>query len=631
KISGRLGMGFVSVIAIMVFITIISFMNLINLKKQNDTLINDLFRKVLEANNIIENLNVVARGVRNLHIFNEPAKNQQDMDMIAEARKKAASSIKYLPEHVTDEEGKKLLDKMIGDRTEYVKNLDIYINLIKENKKDEAASLMNGKLDFHQDNYFKYLGELIEYHNTLTSQSGMNISAKITQTIIILSISLLIAIILSFIFAVRISASIVKPVNQCLKAANMIAEGNTDIHLDVLYEDETAQLMAAMNNMCNSIDAMYQDVQSLTASALKGELTKRANPLVHKGDYRKIIEGMNQLLDNVIEPIHEAMSVMSSLANKDLTVRVKGDYKGELEEFKENINMAAANLDEAITQVSSAVQQISSASMQIGKGSQLLAEATGEQASSLEEISSSMEEINGLTSDNTQNSRKGLQLSDLAVQSVNEGDNAMERMSDAMASILKSSQETSKIIKTIDEIAFQTNLLALNAAVEAAHAGEAGKGFAVVAEEVKNLALRSAEAAKNTDALIEESTKKAELGAQIVQQVSQSFNLIKENFKKVKEIVNHITTSSEEQSHGVQQVNSAVMEMNKVTQQNAANAEESASASEELSSQANELQGMVTQFKISQEVYSFHQRENRYLPDQRLKPIRNSKRQLEQF
>jgi len=337
----------------------------------------------------------------------------------------------------------------------------------------------------------------------------------------------------------------------------------------------------------------------LVDAAKNGRLKTRAKAEKHKGTYREIVEGVNETLDAVINPVNEAMEVMDKLANKDMTARVKGQYKGDLDLFKTNINLAAANLEDSLIQVDMAVEQISSASSQISSGSQVLAEATGEQASSLEEVSSSMEEINSLTAGNTSNSKMGLNLADKAVESVDEGNIAMNKMSDAMSVILKSSQETSKIIKTIDEIAFQTNLLALNAAVEAAHAGEAGKGFAVVAEEVKNLALRSAEAAKNTNNLIEESTKNAELGAKIADQVSKSFVEIKDNFNKVKNIVNEIAASSDEQSQGVQQVNTAVQEMNRVTQQNAANAEESASAAEELNSQAAELQNMVAQFNLS--------------------------------
>jgi len=343
---------------------------------------------------------------------------------------------------------------------------------------------------------------------------------------------------------------------------------------------------------------MSEDANVLAQAARNGELKTRVDSEKHNGAYREIVEGFNGTLDAVIQPINEAMKVMDSLADKDMTARVNGAYMGDFEHFKSSINTTADNLEDSLIQVDMAIEQISSASTQISSGAQVLAEASGEQASSLEEISSSMELINSITSNNSKHSRQGLSLSEIAVKSVLEGSLTLNKMTEAMSIILKSSQQTGKIIKTIDEIAFQTNLLALNAAVEAAHAGEAGKGFAVVAEEVKNLALRSAEAAKNTSSLIEESTKNAQLGSEIVTQVSASFEEIRQNFDKVKHIVNEIASSSDEQTQGVHQVNSAVQELNKVTQQNAANAEESASAAEELNSQANELQNMVAQFSL---------------------------------
>jgi len=301
----------------------------------------------------------------------------------------------------------------------------------------------------------------------------------------------------------------------------------------------------------------------------------------------------------VVVPMTEAMEVMDKLSQKDMTARVKGDYKGELLIFKDSINKAAFNLEDSLLKVDNAVGQISSASDEISSGSQSLADATTRQASSLEEISASLEEINSLTGTNTDNAKMGLKLADQAVISVDAGNDAMEKMNKAMDSILKSSQETGKIIKTIDEIAFQTNLLALNAAVEAAHAGEAGKGFAVVAEEVKNLALRSAEAAKNTNSLIEESTKNSEMGSRIVEQVTKQFLEMKDQFNKVKSIVNEITSSSEEQAHGVNQISTGVNDMNRVTQQNAANAEESAAAAQELNGLAGDLRQMVGAYNLN--------------------------------
>ncbi len=237
--------------------------------------------------------------------------------------------------------------------------------------------------------------------------------------------------------------------------------------------------------------------------------------------------------------------------------------------------------------------QTASASGQVSSASQSLAQGASEQASNLEETSSSMEEMASMTRQNADNANKANGLMQASRGQVAHGVEAMKRMSDAIEKIKASSSETAKIIKTIDEIAFQTNLLALNAAVEAARAGEAGKGFAVVAEEVRNLARRSAEAAKNTSDLIEGSQKNAEAGVAVSDEVAKALGSIQESSEKVATLVAEIAAASKEQAQGIDQVNTAVAEMDKVVQQNAANAEESASAAEELSSQAVELNVMV--------------------------------------
>ena len=406
-------------------------------------------------------------------------------------------------------------------------------------------------------------------------------------------------IIVGIIVSLMIGRAITKPLKKCIDVANSIAEGRTDIQITVDSKDETGMLSESMQNMTRRIKRMYDDAVYLSEEALEGKLKSRADVSLHRGDYARIIKGINNTLDAIVNPLTEALSVMDRMSHKDLTARVTGNYKGELNNFKDNINLAAKNLEDSLVQVGIAVDQITSASSEISSGSQTLAEATSEQASSLEEIASSLEEINSLTGSNADNAKSGLRLADLAVNAVDEGNAAMERMNTAMESILRSSEETSKIIKTIDEIAFQTNLLALNAAVEAARAGEAGKGFAVVAEEVKNLALRSGEAARNTNVLIDEAGQNSEMGSKIVEQVSKSFAEMKEQFNKVKSIVNEISASSDEQAHGVGQISSGVNEMNRVTQQNAANAEQSAAAAEELNSQAAELKSMVNQYKLS--------------------------------
>ncbi len=238
-------------------------------------------------------------------------------------------------------------------------------------------------------------------------------------------------------------------------------------------------------------------------------------------------------------------------------------------------------------------QQVSEAAGQVSSASQSLAEGNSEQAAAIEETSSSLEEMTSMTQGSASSANQAKELAGQTRSEANQGIDSMARMSKAIDDIKTSSDETAKIIKTIDEIAFQTNLLALNAAVEAARAGDAGKGFAVVAEEVRNLAQRSAEAARDTAELIQGSVTNATNGVEISREVGTSLESINSLASQVDELVAQMATAANEQAQGIQQINSAVTQMDQVTQQNAANAEQSASASEELSSQAEQLNGMV--------------------------------------
>ena len=239
--------------------------------------------------------------------------------------------------------------------------------------------------------------------------------------------------------------------------------------------------------------------------------------------------------------------------------------------------------------------EVSSASGQVSQSSQSLAEGATEQAAGLQETSSSLEEMAAMTRQNADNSQQANTLMQEAASIVASGKNAMGQVEGTINDIKSASDETAKIIKVIDEIAFQTNLLALNAAVEAARAGEAGKGFAVVAEEVRNLAMRSAEAAKNTASLIQRSQESSTRGVDVSSQAAEAMDSISQSASKVAELISEISAASQEQAQGIDQVNSAVAQMDKVTQQNAANAEESASASQELSNQAQSLTALVAQ------------------------------------
>lgn len=250
------------------------------------------------------------------------------------------------------------------------------------------------------------------------------------------------------------------------------------------------------------------------------------------------------------------------------------------------VTKAVEGLTEGAEQVASAADQVSSAS-------QSLAEGSSEQAASIEETSSSLEEMSSMTNQNADNANQADTLMKEANKIVVEANASMDELTTSMAEISNASDETSKIIKTIDEIAFQTNLLALNAAVEAARAGEAGAGFAVVADEVRNLAMRAADAAKNTSTLIEDTVGKIATGSELVSSTNTAFDKVAESSEKVAALVSEISSASNEQSQGIGQINTAVNEMDRIVQQNAATAEESASASEEMNAQAEQMKYMV--------------------------------------
>ncbi len=342
-----------------------------------------------------------------------------------------------------------------------------------------------------------------------------------------------------------------------------------------------------------------REVDGLIAAGVSGDLQKRGEIEGLSEAYKPMMSGINDILDAVVAPMAEAGSVLQTMGQQDLTARVVGDYQGDHAAIKDNLNGALNALEQALGRAREASLQVSQASEQIANGSQTLAEGASEQASSLEEISASLEQLTAMTNQNADNASQADVLAKEANGMASKGNEAMVDMEDAINKIKVSSDQTAKIIKTIDEIAFQTNLLALNAAVEAARAGEAGKGFAVVAEEVRNLAARSAEAAKNTAEMIEESVKNADGGVQISSNVATILKDIMEGSEKVSNFISEISAASKEQSVGLNQINRAVTELDKVTQSNAAGSEQSAAAAEELSAQAESLGSIISAFRIS--------------------------------
>jgi len=365
---------------------------------------------------------------------------------------------------------------------------------------------------------------------------------------------------------------------------------------------EKDNLIPALIHMLEEIQKLADDTHGLTRAALEGKLSARADVSQHSGEFNKIVAGINETLDAILVPINEAVECLKEMATGNLDVAMIGSYQGDHAMIKDALNHTLDSINEILNEVSKSTQSLATGSQQVSNSSQSLAQGATESAAALEQISSSMHELTAQTKQNAENAGQANQLADQARTDAIKGREQMNLLGMAMKEISDSAADISKIIKAIDEIAFQTNLLALNAAVEAARAGQHGKGFAVVAEEVRNLAARSANAAKETAEMIEGSIKKTEVGARIAEETSRALEEIVTGSARVTDLVGEMASASKEQAQGIGQINQGLGQVDQVTQQVTANAEESASASEELSGQAIQLKQMLSKFKLRQPV-----------------------------
>ncbi len=394
--------------------------------------------------------------------------------------------------------------------------------------------------------------------------------------------------------------AVLRPVQSAAAYVESVARGEVPPRIEEAFPGDFARLRANLDTCGDAIRALVADADRLVQAAVAGRLDVRADAARHQGDFRRVVEGVNRTLDAVIRPMQDAAAALERIAARDLTTRMSGDYAGEYAVVRDALNTASTNLDEGLQAVMMAADQVATATSQISTASQSLANAAGEQASSLEEVRGRLQEISGITCESAASAQRASSATQANADAATRGREIMGRLSSAIEKIKDSSDQTARIVKTIDEIAFQTNLLALNAAVEAARAGDAGKGFAVVAEEVRNLAMRSAEAARNTSDLIQEAVANAERGVAVNLEVTDLFDDIARQAQVVTEMVGGITTSVDRQAAEVGRIRDAVDQIGNLTQHTAANSEETAAVAEELAGQAQEMRTTVSAFRIGQ-------------------------------
>jgi len=392
--------------------------------------------------------------------------------------------------------------------------------------------------------------------------------------------------------------SVVGPLDLAARTVADLASGSIPAPIADGFSGDFARLRDNLNTCIAAVNHLVADTNGLVESAAAGNLSHRADASRHQGDFARIVNGINQMLEEATAPANEAAAVLERLASRDLCARMTGSYHGDHDRIRKAINATGDALQGALIQVARAVEQVSGAATQIASSSQAVASGASEQASSLESITSSIDAVSGTARHSADSAQQADALTGGARTAAGAGTAAVTQLQGAMERIRRSTDRTGQIIKDVSEIAFQTNLLALNAAVEAARAGEAGRGFAVVAEEVRSLALRAKEAAQKTEELIRQSVQQAGEGGAAAAEVSTRLGEIAQGVSRVSDIVAEIAASSREQSAGIGQVTQALGEMDKVTQQNAASAEESSSAASELSAQAEELASMIATFHL---------------------------------
>ena len=435
----------------------------------------------------------------------------------------------------------------------------------------------------------------------------------------------------------------VKPINVTSEYIDRISKGDIPEKITDTYHGDFNKTINNLNNCINIMNGLLGETNKLIGAAQDGQLDVRAKAEGFTGSWEELISGMNRLIEAVVKPLHEVTVVMNDISEGHLNVSVKGAYKGEFDVLSKAVNRTAGDLNTVVGEISHIIGQISegnlainyvteykgdfvsisnslntileslnavlgdintasdevtAGSKQVSDGSQALSQGATEQASAIEQLTASVTEVAAKTKENAANAGEANELTLSVKDHAQMGNQHMSEMLEAMEEINDSSSNISKIIKVIDDIAFQTNILALNAAVEAARAGQHGKGFAVVAEEVRTLAARSAEAAKETTDLISGSIKKSSRGTEIANNTALALNEIVGGIAKTADIITEIARSSNEQAMGIAQINTGLNQVSQVVQNNAATAEESAASSEELSGQAEMLKAMVARFKL---------------------------------
>jgi len=454
----------------------------------------------------------------------------------------------------------------------------------------EMASVTAPAADFIANSMKKIMDINVDMLDNFEKTGAALCKRGMSVTAVILALSVCISIFLGF----YISGLISKPLHATVNMITEMGKGHLSGRLRLCRNDEIGVMADTMDKFADDLQVMLIGTLDKIAN---GELTMETPCVDDKDELGAALKRIARPLRGLITD--DGGRVLQAAARKDLSLRLTGEYKGDFAKMKNNINAVMENLDDALAHVAAVAGRVSGASAEIAADSQRLAESSSEQAGALNEVSASLEEISLKTKRRAKNTHSAKVLTSEARNAAVEGDAAVKRMAAAVGKIKLSSDNTANIVRTINNIAYETSLLSLNASVEAARAGEAGRGFEAVTGEMRNLAKRGAEAAKNSSAMIGDSAINTDTGVKLTEDVAISLAKIIASTGKADGLIAEIAADSSEQAHGLELVNDFLAHMNRVTHSIAADTGESAAAAAELSSQAAELADLAGGFILS--------------------------------